>query len=105
MPDENPGAEKPHRHHRRTGAQLPGNESHGQQAPERQRGDDFDTAPAGTVPAHQPPYQPDRGAGHQHEPAYVESGTGSETLRDATERERDGDQTNRDVEPEDPLPR
>jgi hypothetical protein len=50
--------------------------------------DNFEAAPARTVPAHQAPCQAERGARHQRESRDVESGTWPEALVDATRRQR-----------------
>ncbi len=93
------------RQHRRARAAFPGHEA-GQQGRARcERRDDFRAAPAGAVAAHEAPHDPECRAGDQREPRQVERILAARALRDPGEHDRHGQQPDRDVDPEDPLPR
>ena len=93
-----------HWHHWRASTQFPGNEDDGEQPTGHKRCDDLKAAPAGAVPAHQSPYQPEGGARNAQQAAEIERSAWPEALLYATEHERDNQQADRHVEPEDPLP-
>ncbi len=86
------------------GTQFPDNEGHRKPGPCCQRRDDLKTAPAGAIAAYQPPHYPQGRTRHQYKAAHVKIHACPETLWDATEHERNDEQADGDVEPEDPLP-
>jgi hypothetical protein len=87
------------------GAQLPTDEGGGQQEACSERCDNFEAAPAHAVPAHETPCQTERGPCHQRNSGNVESRTWPDAFVDATCRQRDDDRGDRQIDPEDPLPR
>jgi hypothetical protein len=99
------GAEEPHRQHWLARAQLPADEGGGQQKARSERCGNFEAAPARAVPAHETPRQTERGARHQRNSGNVEGRTRSEALVDATRCQWDNEHGDRQIDPEDPLPR
>src|SRR5213078_174155 len=75
-----------------------------QQRPDRQRRDHLEAGPTGLVSAHQPPDESEGAAAHQREAGDVEAGVWAEALLHPGEYERDREQPDRHVDPEDPLP-
>ena len=101
---ERPRAEEAHGQHGLAGPQLPGHEGDGQHHPARQGAQHLGAGPAGDVAPHQAPHDAQRPAGAQREAPQVEGGIGAVGLVHAGQDQRDGDQAQRHVDPEDPLP-
>src|SRR5262249_47587072 len=69
-----------------------------------ERADDLWRRPADGVAAHEAPDDPEQAGARESEPGQVESVRRAVRLAQAEERKRRQDESNRDVDPEDPLP-
>src|SRR6266511_2272543 len=102
---ERPVAEEAHRQHRRLRAQLPEDEQGDQHRAGADRAHDLETSPADAVTADEPPDDPEQTRAREPEAGQVELRARPPALVQAAPGERDQQQPDRDVEPEDPLPR
>src|SRR5262249_57137281 len=72
--------------------------------PRPHRREHLAAAPARHVSLHEAEYQPERGAGRQDDAGTVDRCSRAEALWNATVRQRNDNEADRDVDPEDPLP-
>ena len=96
--------EQAHRHHRRSDTLLEADERDGKQHADRQDRDDLGTGPADAGRAHQPEDEGERCAARQHEALEVDRRVGAAALRDPAADERERNEADGEVEPEDPAP-
>ena len=78
--------------------------THEQEASDGQGAEDLGRAPARAVPAHDAPDHAEQAARREHEPERVEAFARAVALGQEGARERQDDDPERDVQPEDPLP-
>ena len=101
---EGPVAEEAHREHRLRRAALPGDECREECCADRERGDDRRARPAVAVSVDEPPDDPEQPSARQCEAGDVERLVRPGALAEKR-REREQDDPDGDVQPEDPLPR
>ncbi len=100
---ERPVAEEPHGQHRLRRAELPGDERCEQCCSRHEGADDRRARPAVPVAVDDPPDQPEHAAAREREAREVECLVGPGRLT-KLRRQRQEDQPDRHVQPEDPLP-
>ena len=98
-------AEERKRKHRRRRARLPPDERSDEEDTGDDRRHDAEARPAVLVAAHETPHDPEQAGADEREPTKVERGVGAVRLVEPRVRERCEHEPDRDVEPEDPVPR
>src|SRR5262249_7107394 len=102
---ERPVSEETHRQHRRLCAELPENEQRYEHGAGRERDDDLGASPPDAVPADEAQDDSEEARTHEPKPRQDELRARPAAFLEPPPGERNEDEPDRNVQPEDPLPR
>ena len=97
-------AKQPQRHHRLGDATLPEDECDEQRGPSEQCAENLRARPTRVVRPHEPPHEAQHARGDERDAAKVQSLRPTVALGEQSRGQCQGDETDRDVDPEDPVP-